>query len=108
MRSKTELWHRILTYLPLYFPKPSAFIEAPLGGSAFLDGYPSRMISAMSQEAFIKDMAGRGPQGWEEQMLSDIYIPPQLLFACSSTIGRYPCFDWSWKKGAASFASAMR
>ena len=37
-RSKTELWHRILTrYLPLYFPRRSVFIavQGPIGSLRF-------------------------------------------------------------------------
>lgn len=58
-RSKTELWHRILThYLPLYFPEAERFHRSSRTDwfLAFLDRYPSpHMISAMSREAFIKD-----------------------------------------------------
>ncbi|NRB00753.1 MAG: IS110 family transposase [Rhodobacteraceae bacterium] len=77
-RSKTELWHRILThYLPLYFPEAERFHRSSRTDwfLAFLDRYPSpHMISAMSQEAFIKDawqVVGR--KVGKELMLSDIY-----------------------------------
>lgn len=77
-RSKTELWHRILTHnLPLYFPEAERFHRSSRTDwfLAFLDRYPSpHMISAMSREAFIKDawqVVGR--KVGKEQMLSDIY-----------------------------------
>ncbi len=61
-RSKTELWHRILThYLPLYFPEAERFHRSSRTDwfLAFLEKYPTpAMITAMSQEAFIAD-AGR-------------------------------------------------
>ena len=56
-RSKTELWHRILThYLPLYFPEAERFHRSSRTDwfLAFLEKYPTpTMITAMSQEAFI-------------------------------------------------------
>jgi transposase len=77
-RSKTELWHRILThFLPLYFPEAERFHRSSRTDwfLAFLDKYPSpHMISTMSREAFIKDawqVVGR--KVGKEQMLSDIY-----------------------------------
>ena len=77
-RSKTELWHRILThYLPLYFPEAERFHRSSRTDwfLAFLEKYPSpHMISAMSRQAFIAD-------AWQvvdrkvakERLLSDIY-----------------------------------
>jgi len=58
-RSKTELWHRILThYLPLYFPEAERFHRSSRTDwfLAFLEKYPTpTMITAMSREAFIED-----------------------------------------------------
>ena len=58
-RSKTELWHRILThYLPLYFPEAERFHRSSRTDwfLAFLEKYPTpMMITAMSREAFIED-----------------------------------------------------
>jgi len=77
-RSKTELWHRILThYLPLYFPEAERFHRSSRSGwfLAFLEKYPSpHMISAMSREEFIKDawqVVGRKVS--KKRLLSDIY-----------------------------------
>ncbi|WP_289009120.1 IS110 family transposase [uncultured Marinobacter sp.] len=77
-RSKTELWHRILThYLPLYFPEAERFHRSSRTDwfLAFLDKYPSpHMISAMSRQAFIADawqVVGRKVA--KERLLSDIY-----------------------------------
>ena len=57
-RSKTELWHRILThYLPLYFPEADRFHRSSRTDwfLAFLEMFPSpHMISAMTKEEFIK------------------------------------------------------
>jgi transposase len=51
-RSKTELWHRILThYLPLYFPEAERFHRSSRTDwfLAFLEKYPTpHMISAMT------------------------------------------------------------
>ena len=77
-RSKTELWHRILThYLPLYFPEAERFHRSSRTDwfLAFLEKYPSpHMITVMSQEAFIADaweVIGRKVS--KERLLSDIY-----------------------------------
>jgi len=77
-RSKTELWHRILThYLPLYFPEAERFHRSSRTDwfLAFLEKYPSpHMIAAMNRDAFVKDawqVVGRKVA--KEQMLSDIY-----------------------------------
>jgi hypothetical protein len=55
-RSKTELWHRILThYLPLYFPEVDRFHRSSRTDwfPAFLEMFPSpHMISAMAKEEF--------------------------------------------------------
>ena len=57
-RTKTELWHRILThYLPLYFPEADRFHRSSRTDwfLAFLEMFPSpHMISAMTKEEFIK------------------------------------------------------
>jgi transposase len=77
-RSKTELWHRILThYLPLYFPEAERFHRSSRTDwfLAFLEKYPSpRMITAMDRDAFIADawdVVGRKVS--KERLLSDIY-----------------------------------
>nr|WP_319412670.1 IS110 family transposase [uncultured Cohaesibacter sp.] len=77
-RSKTELWHRILThYLPLYFPEAERFHRSSRSDwfFAFLERYPSpHFISAMSQEEFIVDaweVVGRKVS--KERLLADIY-----------------------------------
>ncbi|MCP4386567.1 MAG: IS110 family transposase [Hyphomicrobiales bacterium] len=77
-KSKTELWHRILThYLPLYFPEADRFHRSSRSDwfLSFLDRYPSpHFISAMSREAFIADawdVVGRKVS--KERLLSDIY-----------------------------------
>ncbi len=77
-RSKTELWHRILThYLPLYFPEAERFHRSSRSDwfFAFLERYPSpHFISAMHKEKFIADawqVVGRKVS--KERLLSDIY-----------------------------------
>jgi transposase len=77
-RSKTELWHRILThYLPLYFPEAERFHRSSRTDwfLAFLERFPSpHMITALSQEAFVEaawDLVGRKVS--KERLLSDIY-----------------------------------
>ena len=77
-RSKTELWHRILThYLPPYFPEAERFHRNSRTDwfLAFLEKYPSpHMISAMGRDAFIADawqVVGRKVS--KERLLSDIY-----------------------------------
>ena len=77
-RSKTELWHRILThYLPLYFPEADRFHRSSRSDwfLAFLERYPfPYFISAMAKEAFIADawpVVGRRVS--KERLLSDIY-----------------------------------
>lgn len=77
-RSKTELWHRILThYLPLYFPEAERFYCSSLSDwfFAFLERYPSpHFISAMTQEAFIADASEDvGRKVSKERLLVDIY-----------------------------------
>jgi transposase len=77
-RSKTELWHRVLThYLPLYFPEADRFHRSSRSDwfFAFLERYPSpHFISAMGREAFIAeawDAVGRRVS--KERLLADIY-----------------------------------
>lgn len=77
-RSKTELWHRVLThYLPLYFPEAERFHRSSRSDwfFAFLERYPSpHFISAMDQGAFIADaweIVGRKVS--KERLLADIY-----------------------------------
>ena len=77
-RSKTELWHRILThYLPLYFPEADRFHRSSRSDwfLAFLERYPSpHFISAMSREALIADAWNAiGRRVSKERLLSDIY-----------------------------------
>jgi transposase len=77
-KSKTELWHRILThYLPLYFPEADRFHRSSRGDwfFAFLERYPTpHLISAMDREVFIADaweVVGRKVA--KERLLTDIY-----------------------------------
>jgi len=77
-KSKTELWHRILThYLPLYFPEADRFHRSSRSDwfFAFLERYPSpHLISAMGKEDFIADawtVVGRRVS--KERLLADIY-----------------------------------
>jgi hypothetical protein len=57
-RSKTELWHRILThYLPLFFPEADRFHRSSRTDwfLAFLEMFPSpHMISALTKEECTK------------------------------------------------------
>lgn len=77
-RSKTELWHRILThYLPLYFPEADRFHRSSRTDwfLAFLEMFPSpHMISAMTKEEFTTvawEVVGRKVE--KSLLLSDIY-----------------------------------
>ena len=77
-RSKTELWHRILThYLPLYFPEADRFHRSSRTDwfLALLERFPSpHMISAMTKEEFITaawEVVGRKVE--KSLVLSDIY-----------------------------------
>jgi hypothetical protein len=77
-KSKTELWHRILThYLPLYVPKADHFHRSSRsdGFFAFLERYPSpHFILAISKGACIADawdVVGRKVA--KERLLADIY-----------------------------------
>lgn len=77
-RSKTELWHRILThYLPLYFPEADRFHRSSRSDwfFAFLELFPSpHFIAAMNKDAFIKaawEVVGR--KVGKERLLADIY-----------------------------------
>jgi len=77
-KSKTELWHRILThYLPLYFPEADRFHRSSRSDwfLAFLERYPSpHFISAMTREEFIADAwKPIGRRVSKERLLSDIY-----------------------------------
>lgn len=78
-RSKTELWHRILThYLPLYFPEADRFHRSSRSDwfFAFLERYPSpHFITAMEPDVFIADaweVVGRKVS--KERLLADIYM----------------------------------
>ncbi len=77
-RSKTELWHRILThYLPLYFPEADRFHRSSRGDwfLAFLEAFPSpHMITAMDKDVFIESawpVIGR--RVGKAALLADIY-----------------------------------
>ena len=77
-RSKTELWHRILThYLPLYFPEADRFHRSSRGDwfLAFLEAFPSPyIIAAMDKDAFIEaawPVIGR--RVGKAALLADIY-----------------------------------
>jgi transposase len=77
-KSKTELWHRILThYLPLYFPEADRFHRSSRSDwfLAFLEQFPSpHFISAMSKQDFIAaawQVVGRKVS--KERLLADIY-----------------------------------
>jgi transposase len=77
-RSKTELWHRVLThYLSLYWPEADRFHRSSRSDwfFAFLERYPSLyFISSAGQDAFIADaweVVGRKVS--KERLLADIY-----------------------------------
>ena len=77
-KSKTELWHRILThYLPLYVPKADHFHRSSRsdGFFAFLERYPSpHFISAMSKDVFIANAwEVVGQKVAKERLLANIY-----------------------------------
>jgi len=77
-KSKTELWHRILThYLPLYFPEADRFHRCSRSDwfFALLEQYPSpHFISAMGKDAFIAAAWGViGRKVSKERLLADIY-----------------------------------
>jgi len=85
-KSKTELWHRILThYLPLYFQEADRFHRSSRSDwfFAFLEQFPSpHFICAMEKEAFITaawEVVGR--KVGKERLLSDIYA------TASSSVG---------------------
>ena len=77
-RSKTELWHRILThYLPLYFPEADRFHRSSRTDwlLAFLEMFPSpHRISAMTKEESTEtawEVVGRKVE--KSLLLSDFY-----------------------------------
>ena len=77
-RSKTDLWHRILTHhLPLYFPEADRFHRSPRtdGFLAFPEMFPSpHRISAMTKDEFTMaawEVVGRKVE--KSLLLSDIY-----------------------------------
>lgn len=77
-KSKTELWHRILThYLPLYFPEADRFHRSSRSDwfLAFLEQFPSpHFIAALNKQEFISaawDVVGRKVS--KERLLADIY-----------------------------------
>ena len=115
-RSKTELWHRILThYLPLYFPEAERFHRSSRTDwfLAFLEKYPTpHMITTMSREAFIADAwAGSSAARCPKNACFQIFTPRQLaLWDCRSTRTptQFACSASCWPKGAVWFDSAMR
>ena len=77
-RSKTELWHRLLThYLPLYVPEAERFRGNTRSDwfFAFLEMFPiPAMITALEKDVFIAaawDVVGRKVS--KHRLLSDIY-----------------------------------
>lgn len=77
-RSKTELWHRVLThYLPLYFPEAGRFHRSSRSDwfFAFLERYPSPyIITALAKQELIQDAwAVVGRRVAKKRLLSDIY-----------------------------------
>lgn len=77
-RSKTELWHRLLThYLPLYFPEAERFRSNARSDwfLAFLEMFPlPAMVVALEKDAFIAaawNVVGRKVS--KHRLLSDIY-----------------------------------
>lgn len=77
-KSKTELWHRILThYLPLYFPEAARFHRSSRSDwfFAFLELFPSpHFIAALTKDAFVEaawEVVGR--KVGKERLLADIY-----------------------------------
>ncbi len=81
-RSKTELWHRLLThYLPLYFPEAERFRGNARSDwfLAFLEMFPlPAMIAALEKDAFIAaawEVVGRKVS--KHRLLSDIYETAQ-------------------------------
>ena len=113
-RSKTELWHRILThYLPLYFPEAERFHRSSRTDwfLAFLEKYPSpHMISAMSREAFVADawdVVGRKVS--KEHLLSDIYATAvaSVGLPVHAILTRCACSALFLPRGEASSGNAM-
>jgi hypothetical protein len=107
-RSKTELWHRILThYLPLYFPEADRFHRSSRSDwfLAFLERYPSpHFISAMTRDAFVADArAVVGRRVSKERLLSISTTRPSRPSACRSIPAAtpWPCFAWCWPKAEA-------
>ena len=107
-RSKTELWHRILThYLPLYFPEADRFYRSPRSDwfFAFLERYPSpHLITAMDQEQFISDAWDVVGRKVEKTVSSQMFIkqPKPLSGYQSQQIPtRSACSGWSSQKAAA-------
>ena len=103
-RSKTELWHRILThYLPLYFPEADRFHRSSRSDwfLAFLERYPSPYIISAMWDAFIADAwAVVGRRVSKERLLSDITIRRPRRSACRSsrTATPSPCSAWCWPR----------
>ena len=81
-RSKTQLWHRLLThYLPLYFPEAERFRGNTRSDwfLAFLEAFPTPAhITALDRQGFIDQawpVVGRKVS--KERLLSDIYATAQ-------------------------------
>ena len=107
-RSKTELWHRILThYLPLYFPEADRFHRSSRSDwfFAFLERYPSpHFISAMDRR-HSSLMLGRllGAKSQKNVCLQIFTRLPRHLWACLSAGSQMlsGCSAWFLVKGAA-------
>jgi len=115
-RSKSELWHRILThYLPLYFPEAERFYRSSRTDwfLALLEKYPTpHMITTMSREGFITDAwAGSSVARCPKSARSQVFAPRRpALWGCRSTRAPTPfeCSASCWPKGAVWFDSATR
>jgi len=84
-RSKTELWHGILThYLPLYFPEAERFHRSSRTDwfLAFLEKYPSPHVISVS----TKPAAGHG-YGFGPRCSLSQRVPRALLLSTSIRIG---------------------
>ena len=113
-KSKTELWHRLLThYLPLYFPEAAKFA----GNSrsdwflAFLERFPTPgCITEMTKQAFI-DTA------WDVVGLLGVVEVLQVLLQGGATGGDMVALgthragegpDFGWAHAAQVFASSYQ
>jgi hypothetical protein len=114
-RSKTELWHRILTHdLPLYFPEAKRFHRSSRTDRflAVLEKYPTpHIMTSMSREAFVAgawQVAGRKSQ---KNACFQTFTQQRLaLWACRLTQTPTPfvCSASCWPKAEAWCDSATR